>query len=67
MTEPGSDREKEMRTLAARLFFNVEKHGSRFSLTRYVDVPAPVRHENLTLAEVEEVLKAWKLRGLHGG
>jgi hypothetical protein len=67
MTEPGSDREKEMRKLAARLFFNVEKHGSRFTLTRYMDVPAPVRHKNLTLPEVEEVLKTWKLRGLHGG
>jgi hypothetical protein len=61
------EREKTLRKLAARLFFNVEKRGSRFTITRYVDVPAPVGHENLTLAEVEEVLNTWKLRGLHGG
>jgi hypothetical protein len=67
MTEPDADREKTARKLAARLFFNVEKHGRLFTITRYVDIPSPVRHENLTLAEVEEVLNTWKLRGPHGG
>jgi micrococcal nuclease len=34
---------------------------------RNVDVPEPVRHEGLTLAEVEDILSTWKLRGPHGG
>ena len=62
-----AEREKTVRKLAARLLFNVEKQGSRFTITRYVDVPAPIRHENLTLAQVEELLNTWKLRGLQGG
>jgi hypothetical protein len=62
-----TEREKTMRKLAARLFFNVEKQGSRFTISRYLDVPAPILHENLTLAEVEELLNTCKLRGLHGG
>jgi hypothetical protein len=67
MNESDSYREKAVRELAARLFFKFEKLGGRFTITRSVDVPAPVRHENLTLAEVEEVLNTWKLRGPHGG
>jgi hypothetical protein len=62
-----SDREQHMRDLAAQLFFEVEKLGARFTLTRRVAVSVPVRHENLTLAQAEEVLNTWKLRGLHGG
>jgi len=61
------DREHQMRELAARLLFNVQEQEGRFTLTRAVDVPAPVRHDNLTLAEAEEILETWKLRGAHGG
>jgi hypothetical protein len=67
MQAQDSERERHMRELAARLFFNVQKQGSGFTLTRYVDVSAPVRHENLTLDEAEELLNTWKLRGPHGG
>jgi hypothetical protein len=62
-----SDRERHLHELANRLFFNLQKQGTRFTLTRDVDVPAPVRHENLTADEVEDVLNTWKLRGPHGG
>jgi hypothetical protein len=62
-----SERERHMRELAERLFFQVHKQGTGFTLTRHVDVAQPVRHENLTLEEAEEVLNTWKLRGPHGG
>jgi hypothetical protein len=62
-----SEREGQMQQLARMLLFQVEKHGDRFTLTRTADTPKPVRHENLTLAECEEVLNTWKLRGFHGG
>ena len=45
----------------------VEEEGGRFTLTRTVDVPEPVRHEALSLEEAEELLNTWKLRGPHGG
>jgi len=61
------EREREMRELAKRLLFDVNEREGRFTLTRTVDVPAPVRRENLTLPEAEEVLEIWKLRGAHGG
>ena len=61
------DREQDLRELAERLLFNLEKEGTRFTLTRGVDVPAPVRLENLTADEVEDTLNTWKLRGPHGG
>jgi len=67
MQTQDSDRERDMRELAARLFFDVQKQGTRFTLMREIDVPAPVRHESLTLEEAEEVLNTWKLRGPHGG
>jgi hypothetical protein len=67
MSETADAREREMRELAAQLFFEVEKQGDRFSLYRDVDVPAPVRRENLTLDEAEELLHTWQLRGFHGG
>jgi hypothetical protein len=66
-SEPGGARERDMRELAAELFFSVEKHGTRFSLHRHVDVPTPVRHDDLTLEEAEELLATWKMRGFHGG
>jgi len=61
------DRERSMEALAGQLLFRVEKHGPRYSLYRDVDVPSPVRRENLTLDEAEELLNTWKLRGFHGG
>ena len=61
------ERERHMYALATELLFDVKKEGARFTLTREADVSAPVRHENLTLAEAEEVLSTWKLRGAHGG
>jgi hypothetical protein len=67
MSTQDSDRERRLRALASRLLFKLEKDGARFRLTRDVDVPAPVRHENLTVEEVEDVLETWKLRGPHGG
>jgi len=62
-----SDRERHMRDLAGKLLFEVEKRGSRFTLSRNVDVSKPIRRENLTLDEAEELLNTWKLRGFHGG
>jgi len=59
--------EREMRQLAERLLFDVQAHDGRFTLTRTVDAPASVRHENLTLKEAVEILESWKLRGPHGG
>jgi hypothetical protein len=49
------------------LLFRLDAGGQRYTLTRDVDVSKPVRHENLTLDEVEEILSTWKLRGFHGG
>jgi hypothetical protein len=65
--EKDSDREKRLRELASKLFFTLSKKGSRFRLCREADVSQPVRHEGLTLDEVEETLNTWKLRGFHGG
>ena len=62
-----NERERRLRELAAKLLFNFERRGARFSLYRDVDVPKPVRHDELTLDEVEDVLNTWKLRGPHGG
>ena len=67
MSSRDSDSELRLRDLAKRLLFNLEKEGTRFTLTRDIDVPTPVRHENLTAEEVEDVLNTWKLRGPHGG
>jgi hypothetical protein len=67
MSTRDADRERRLRELASRLLFKLEKQGTRFTLTREVDVPAPVRHENLTADEAEDVLETWKLRGPHGG
>ena len=62
-----SERERHMRDLAAKLLFDVQNQGDRFTLSRSIDVSKPVRHENLTLDEAEALLNTWKLRGLHGG
>ena len=73
MTKPGggapnrSEREADLRQLADKLLFRVERDGDRFTLTRTIDVSSPVRDENLTLDEAEELLSTWKLRGLGGG
>jgi hypothetical protein len=67
MQETDSDREARLRELASRLLFTLTKQGSRFSLYREADVSHPVRHDDLTLDEVEETLTTWKLRGPHGG
>jgi hypothetical protein len=61
------DREVRLRQLASRLFFTLKSQGARFALYRDVDVPHPVRHDDLTLDEVEDILNTWKLRGPHGG
>lgn len=67
MTDQAANREEKMRKLAVQLFFDVEQHGSRFTLYRDVDVSKPVRREDLTLEEAEDLLDTWKLRGFHGG
>ena len=67
MGESAADCEARLRELAARLLFTLENQGSRFALYRDVDVLKPVRHDRLTLDEVEDVLNTWKLRGPHGG
>ena len=61
------DREALLRELASQLLFSMENQGGRFRLYRDADVSRPVRHEGLTLDEVEEILNTWKLRGPHGG
>jgi hypothetical protein len=65
--EDEADREARLRELASELFFTLKSQGSRFALYRDVDVAEPVRHDNLTLREVEDILNTWKLRGPHGG
>jgi hypothetical protein len=67
MQENEAVREARLRELASRLFFKLETRGARFALYRDVDVSQPVRHDDLTLDEVEDVLNTWKLRGPHGG
>jgi hypothetical protein len=67
MQENEPDREERLRELASTLFFTLQNQGSRFALYREVDVSKPVRHDDLTLDEVEGILNTWKLRGPHGG
>jgi hypothetical protein len=61
------ERERRARELASSLLFELEKDGDHFSLYRDADVNTPVRHDHLTLEEVETILETWKLRGFHGG
>jgi hypothetical protein len=51
--------------LAERMFFDLEKHRDRYSLSRKIGGFAP--QHNLTLNEVEKVLELCKLQGPHGG
>ena len=67
MTDDDSARERHLHELASKLFFHLEKQGSRYALSRDADVSAPVRHDNLSIEEAESILNTWKLRGLHGG
>ena len=67
MQENEADREARLRELASKLFFTLQNQGFRFALYRDVDVPEPIRHDGLTLDEVEDILNTWKLRGPHGG
>jgi hypothetical protein len=67
MQQNDAEREAHLRELASKLFFSMEDEGGRFRLYRDADVSRPVRHEGLTLDEVEEILDTWKLRGFHGG
>ena len=60
-------READMRTLAEKLLFRVDKRDVGFTLTRTIDLSRPERAENLTLSQAEELLETWKLRGLGGG
>jgi hypothetical protein len=61
------DREREMLDLAERLFFEVDKANGLYTFRRDVDVPEPVRRENLTLTEAEDLLRTWQMKGEHGG
>ena len=67
MQESESERKARVEALAAKLFFSLKSQGSRYTLYRDVDVSKPVRHDGVTLDEVEEILNTWKLRGPHGG
>jgi hypothetical protein len=67
MGEAAAAREERLRQLASKLFFTLEYNGARYELYRDADVERPVRHEGLTLDEVEQILNRWKLRGPHGG
>ena len=62
-----SGREAHLRHLAEELEFGMEKSGERFTLTRTTDVERTERASDLTLDQVEDVLRRWKLRGLGGG
>jgi hypothetical protein len=61
------ERRERLQHLASQLFFTLKIEGQRFALYRDVDVPEPVRHDGLSLDEVEDILNTWKLRGPHGG
>jgi hypothetical protein len=60
-------REGHLRELAEELQFSVEKQGDRFTLTRTADLSRPERQSDLTLDQMEDLLRRWKLRGLGGG
>ena len=61
------EREAHLRVLADQLLFVVEKNGELFTLKRTADVSEPVCKQDLNLAQAEELLRTWKLRGFHGG
>jgi hypothetical protein len=60
-----ASRELAAKYLAERMFFELEKRGDRYSLSRKLG-DFTLQHD-LTLSEVEETLELWKLRGPHGG
>jgi hypothetical protein len=62
-----TDRERHLRELAGELQFSMEKHGDGFTLTRTAQIESPEIESGLTLDQVEDVLRRWKLRGLGGG
>jgi hypothetical protein len=61
------EREAHLRVLADQLLFVVEKNGQLFTLKRTADVSEPICKQDLNLAQAEELLRTWKLRGFHGG
>jgi hypothetical protein len=67
LTHTPVTREADMRVLAEKLLFRVDKRDGGFTLTRTIDLSRPERAENLTLSQAEELLETWKLRGLGGG
>ena len=60
-----ASRMRQAEYLSARLFFELEKQGDRYSLSRKIGGFTP--QHNLTLTEVEKLLELWKLQGPHGG
>ena len=66
-TEDLARRERKAKRLAAKLFFELDRQGIRYSLRRTAGVSDTVRRENLSSDEVERELDMWKLRGPHGG
>jgi hypothetical protein len=56
MPKNDAERESQLRKLASKLFFTLEKQGLQFGLYRDVDVSKPVRHDGLSLDEVETYL-----------
>ena len=66
-TSRTSARERDLRVLADKLLFTVEKRGDGFILSRTADIPLPVRREGLSIDQAEDLLATWKLRGLQGG
>jgi hypothetical protein len=54
MQENDANREQRLRELASKLLFTLERRGARFALYRDVDVPTPVRHDDLALDEVDD-------------
>jgi hypothetical protein len=62
-----AERAAHLRELGPKLLFEVTQRGDRFDLVRTIDVSRPVRHDDLTLDQAEELLNTWKLRGPHGG
>jgi hypothetical protein len=67
MNDQNFDRERALKELAAKLMFEVQKNGSRFSLRRDAGLSERFQSDNLTMEEAENILNTWKLRGYHGG
>jgi hypothetical protein len=67
MGEAAAEREERLRQLASKLFFTLEHKGSRYELYRDADVERPVRHEGLTLDQVEQILNRGNSEGRTAG